>query len=81
MAVEARTDIVDCQAAENQLARIVEARQAVHIAVAHHMGRRTVDQVGQLPADIGVDHCALSDHIHTGCRIVASRVDAPCRLP
>jgi hypothetical protein len=81
VAVEARRDIVDFQAAENQLARIVEARQVEHIAAAHHMERHTADQVGQLPADIEVDHCALSDHIHTDCRTVASQVDASCRSP
>ena len=81
VAVEARMDIVDCQAVVNQLVHIVEARQAVHIAAAHHMGRHTADQVGLLPAGIEVGHCALSGRIHMGCRIVASQVDAPCRWP
>jgi hypothetical protein len=79
--VEARKDTVDYQAAVNQLVRIVEARQAVHILAAHHTERRTADQVGRLAAGIEVDHCALSDHIHTGCRTVASQVGAPCRSP
>ena len=81
VAVEARMGIVDFQAAENQLVRIVEARQAVHTLAAHHMEMRTADQVGPLPAGIEVGHCALSGHIHTDCRIVASQVDAPCRSP
>ena len=80
-AAEARTDTVDSQVAENQLAHIVEAHQAVHTAVVHRMGTRTADQVGRLAADIGVDRCALSDHTHTGCRTVASLVGAPCRSP
>ena len=81
VAVVARKDTAGYRAAENQLARIVEARQAVHSPAAHHMERRTADQVGLLPAGIEVGHCALSGHIHTDCRIVASQVDAPCRSP
>ena len=81
VAVEERRDIVGYRAAENQLARIVEARQAVHSPAAHHMERRTADQVGRLPAGIGVVHCALSGHKHKDCRTVASQVDAPCRSP
>ena len=49
-AAEARTDTVDSQVAENQLAHIVEAHQAVHIAVVRRMGRRTADLVGRLAA-------------------------------
>ena len=77
----ARTDIVDYRAAENQLVHIVEAHQAVHIAVVRRMGRRTADLVGRLAAGIEVDHCALSGHTHTDYRTVASLVDAPCRSP
>ena len=81
VAVEARMDIVGYQAAGNQLVRIVEARQVVHNLVAHHMERRTADQVGLLSVGIEVGHCALSGHTHMDCRIVASQVDAPCRSP
>ena len=81
VAVEARMDIVGYQAAENQLARIVEVRQAVRTPVDHRTERRTADQVGQLPAGIEVGHCASSGRTHMDCRIVASQVGAPCRSP
>lgn len=68
---------VGCQAVEIQLARIAEVLRVARIAAgqAGHMETHTAGQVAQAAADIE------ADHMHNGCRTVASPVAVPCHSP